>query len=104
MNPAEEPRVELESAGNNRWLLQGRLDFSTVPVAWRRLAPLLSVSGPLVLSLSGVTGSNSAALAMLLQALERAGSTGCDLQFTDFPADLLALAQMCNCEELLKKS
>ena len=101
MSLISEPTVELESAASNRWLLNGRLDFATVPLAWKRLAPLLSVSGPLVLSLEGVTGSNSAALAMLIQALEQANSAGCSLKFVGFPPDLMALAKMCNCDDLL---
>lgn len=101
MSLINEPKVELESAATNRWLLSGRLDFTTVPLAWKKLAPLLSVSGPLVLSLGGVTGSNSAALAMLIQALEQADSAGCGLKMVDFPPDLMALAQMCNCDSLL---
>ena len=101
MNDVASSGVALEAVGSNRWLLSGRLDFSTVPDAWTRLLPLVSVPGPMVLSLKGVSHANSASLAFLLQGLEQAQQTGCALQYVDLPEELIALAEMSNCGELL---
>lgn len=76
--------------------LQGRLDFSTVPEVWPKLAEWLAGERSPRLSLGGVDSANSAGLALLLEAREVAAARGRELQITDLPDELEALAGLSN--------
>ncbi len=93
--------MKLSAQGRNQWLLSGRLDLASVPVLWEQLVNLISVAGPLTISLKGIHQSSSAGLAVLLQALQVAREHGCDLKFQHIPDDLAALARMSNVLYLL---
>ena len=101
MSGGEQKPAELRAVARNHWQLSGVLDFATVPLTWEHLQPLLSVPGSMEISLAGVSHANSAGLALLLQALERSEGTGCELRYTHIPDELIALAQISNCEDLL---
>ncbi len=81
--------------------LAKRLDFSTVPEVWPRLAERIDQSQALQVSLAGVEQANSAALALLLEGLDHARSRGCQLRYQDIPQSLLELARMSDVEPLL---
>jgi phospholipid transport system transporter-binding protein len=91
----------LEEAGPDRWRLVGELDFASVPELWATLEPLLRSRAEMLVSLEGVSRTNSAALALLIEALDVARRSGCRLRYADLPADLLDLARMSRCEALL---
>lgn len=93
--------MKLSAQGRNHWLLSGSLNLASVPVLWEQVASLISVAGPLTISLKGVEQSSSAGLAVLLQALQVARSHDCDLKFEHIPDDLAALAQVSNVLSLL---
>jgi phospholipid transport system transporter-binding protein len=93
--------LKLSAQGRNHWLLSGSLNLASVPVLWEQVASLISVAGPLTISLKGVEQSSSAGLAVLLQALQVARSHDCDLKFEHIPDDLAALAQVSNVLSLL---
>lgn len=95
-------RADLQESGDNRWTLVGELDFSTVPTLWAALQPLLANRAEMVVSLAGVGRTNSAGLALLIEALDLARRSGCRLHFADLPGDLLDLARMSRCEDLLQ--
>ncbi len=97
-------RFNLTALGGNRWSMAGELSLDTVPHAWHRLAALVSASGQLTISLSRINSTNSAALVMLLQALDLAGELDCDLTFIDIPEPLLALAALSNVDSFLGSS
>lgn len=90
----------IESLGGGRYRLDGVLDFSTVPVVWPSLEALLR-GGTVTLSLQGVAHGNSAALALLLEALAHARSSKTRLTFVDIPEHLLDLARMSDVDRLL---
>ena len=94
--------ASLTAAGDGRWRLAGDLDFATVQGVWAQLAPLVEQRHELSLSLEGVGHTNSAALALLIEALDHARRHGCRLQFSDLPGDLLDLARMSRCDGLLQ--
>jgi len=95
--------LKLSALGRNQWILKGNLDLASVPVLWDQLVNLISVAGPMTVSLQGVHQSSSAGLAVLLQALQVAGTHDCELQFTNIPDDLAALARMSNVLSLLSQ-
>ena len=94
--------ASLKAAGDGQWQLAGDLDFNSVPDVWDQLAPMVEQRHELSLSLHGVVRTNSAALALLVEALDHARRHGCRLQFHDLPADLLDLARMSRCDTLLQ--
>ena len=95
--------ASLAQAGDARWALRGVLDFGSVPVVWPRLEQLLRGGGDLTVSLADVESANSAGLVMLLEAQDLAHRCRCSLHLVDVPAELLALAQMSGCEDLIEQ-
>ena len=93
--------VKLSAQGRNHWLLSGSLDLASIQLLSEQLANLISVAGPLTISLKAVEQSSSAGLAALLQALQVARQNDCNLIFEDIPDDLAALARMSNVLPLL---
>ena len=81
--------------------LTGALDFSSVPVVWPELKRLIERQPRLELSLAEVTSSNSAALALLLEAMRTAATAMHELVLRDVPEDLLALADLSSLGPLL---
>lgn len=81
--------------------LSGVLDFASVPEVWPPLARRIRQSRRLVVSLAGVEKANSAALALLLEGLELARNSGCQLEYREIPAELLELARVSNVETIL---
>ncbi len=86
----------------SRWQLSGVLNLSTVPDLWREMATQIRSNKQLVVSLAGVESTSSAALALLLQGLEEAQKSGCELHYEHIPQDLQALAKVSNVLEILE--
>ena len=98
---SEAPAIKLQPLGPRRWGLKGALDFSTVPAALAALQALWAEPGTVTLSLHGVSKSNSAGLALLLECLEQARAHQVTLVLENLPAGLRDLARMSNAEGLL---
>jgi phospholipid transport system transporter-binding protein len=95
--------ASLGPAGKARWALRGVLDFGSVPVVWPQFEQLLRGGGDLTVSLAGVEWTNSAGLVMLLEARDLARRCRCSLHLVDVPPELLDLARMSRCEELIEQ-
>jgi phospholipid transport system transporter-binding protein len=93
--------ASLAASGDARWELAGALDFSSVPEIWLSLEKLLRAGGELTLSLSGVNHANSAGLVLLVEARDLARQGNCQLKLVDIPEELLDLARMSRCEDLI---
>ena len=93
--------VGLKSLGGGQVALSGELDFSGVATLWPQLSQLIG-SEPLEVSLEGVTGANSAALALLLEARQLADERGVRLQFRGIQQDLKDLAGLSNALSLIE--
>lgn len=89
----------MHSVGGS-WRISGDLDFQTTPGLWRRVKHLLGCP-ELVLDLSQVRNSNSAALVFLLEVLEEAGRKGTRLTLQGVPEAVYEIARMYNADELL---
>jgi phospholipid transport system transporter-binding protein len=94
----------LVASGAGRWMIQGTLDFSTVPAVWHELEKLVKTGGELTVSLGGVTQTNSAGLVMLVEARDQARRSGCRLNLVELPSELMALARMSRCDALLNRN
>jgi len=95
------PLASLSEPAQGRVELSGELDFSSVPQIWPRLQHLIEQQPQLELSLAQVSSSNSAALALLLEAVQTAASVNKRLLLQDLPSDLVDLAVLSNLDDVL---
>lgn len=93
--------VTLSGGDGDGWVLTGDLDFSSVPALWAELRSRIMPGEPLTLSLKGVDHANSAGLVLLIEVIDAMRKNGAPLQLRDIPGELLDLARMSNCEELI---
>ena len=93
--------AELLEQGEGRFALRGVLDFSSVGGLLGEGITAFGAHRRVVLDLQGVTRSNSAALALLLEWLDIGRARGFELSFVNLPDSLLAIARMSNADALL---
>lgn len=99
MNQAGSAQLTTPAAGE--WLIAGALDFSSVPLVWPALAQVIADHDRVSLSLRDVDRANSAGMVMLVEARDLARQTGCQLVIADIPSELIDLASMSQCEQLI---
>jgi phospholipid transport system transporter-binding protein len=97
----------LVAAADGRYTAEGALTFATARQARELGAQLLLAGGgngaaALEIDCHGITVSDSAGLAVLLDWLGAARRRGRTLRYTHLPADLTALARISEVEELLE--
>lgn len=91
----------LQRVSDDRWRLTGRLDFETVPELRPRIREALRPSERVTLDLSGVTHTNSAGVALVIQWLEDARKDGASIEVINPPQAFSELAGLSNIESLL---
>lgn len=97
---AESPlQVDRPDAGT--LALSGALTFATAASALEQAGAALADGAPTRLDLGGVQATDSAGLACVLALLARARRAGSALTVANLPADLRALARVCEVEPLL---
>lgn len=83
----------------------GPLSFDSVPGLWRDgLALMGGLSGPLTLDLEGVTRTDSAGLALLIEWMREARRRGVEMRLRHIPAQLRAIAQTSRLAHLLQEN
>ena len=93
-------RIERVDAGHAR--VGGRLGFAEAAAALARGGELFgNAAGDVAVDVADVQGIDSATLAVLLAWASRARAGKVTLRFTRAPADLTALAHLCDAEPLL---
>lgn len=97
-------RLEFEPAGKGGFLLRGELTFATAAEALERSRELFRGHAVIELDLSGVTAADSAGLALLLEWITWARGSARELQFHHMPEQLLAIAQISEVEDLLRRA
>ena len=81
--------------------VSGELNFKTVMGVWRDSQAFLISSPELIFDLAGVTASNSAGLALLLEWLRYAKRENKKISFLNVPSQLLLIAAVADVKELL---
>lgn len=110
MNPgAQEPSggdadVEFQPQGDGRFRVEGELDFSTASAALARSRKLFRDHAVIELDLSGVRRADSAGLALLLEWVNWARNNAREIQFHHVPAQLMAIAQISEVEDMLHRA
>jgi phospholipid transport system transporter-binding protein len=90
--------------GSGDWLLEGDLDFYTVPEVLAQARDCGAGAGAIRVDLKGVNRADSAGLALLLEWLRRAERHGCEISFVNVPEQLMSIARVCGLEGILPLS
>ena len=87
--------------GAGRWLLQGELDFESVPAVLRHAGARMLGKDRLEVDLKAVTRADSAGLALLVEWLRESETAGNEIVFINVPPQLLSIARVCGLDEIL---
>ena len=93
--------ASLDLQGDGVFRLSGELSFDTVEALLKRGGDLLGSANNICIDLAGVTHSDSAGLALLIEWLRLAKRQNAVLKYRTLPAQLKALASISEVEELL---
>lgn len=99
-HPAERARLSNEGAG--RFRLEGEVGFGTVMHLLNESRELFEHEERVRLDLSGVERINSAGLALVIEWLREARHESKELEIHNPPAELMAMASICDVEDLLQ--
>lgn len=105
-------QAEITQQSQQKYLISGTVDFSTVPDLMKRAKDLLKTSGTSVsgqtvsekvsIDLSQIMDCNSAGLALLLEMVKHARSNNIELHFEHLPGNLLTIAKAYGVEEEIR--
>ena len=95
---------ELTDLGEGRFALRGDVSFRTAESILRASERTFRGQETIDLDLSGVTRTDSAGLALLLEWLRRATRAGRKIHFANIPEKILAIAVTADTSELLQQA
>ena len=93
----------LEDKGGGRFLLGGEMTFATAGRILRVSEDMFEEHTRIEVDLSGVTKSDSAGLALLLEWITWANHTVREIRFVNIPARINAIAKTTEVSHLLKR-
>jgi len=91
-------RIYLE---NNHVFVSGEINFDTTVSLWNHSLPFFSHPEELIFDFSGVTKTNSAGLALLLEWIKYAKQAKKRIIFKNLPAQLTSVAAVAGINKLL---
>lgn len=92
----------IKETGDGQFAVEGELSKLTVPAVWRSANGLIkSASQDLVFDLTGVTRTDSAGLALLLEWMTLAHKKGLQIHFRNLPAQLWDIAKVSDLEDII---
>ncbi len=94
---------ELNDLGDGRFALSGAMSFDTAEQILRASESLFEQHNRLELDLSGVTDTDSAGLALLLEWVTWANHTVREIRFAGMPEKIMAIARTTEVEGLLTR-
>ena len=94
-------KVVIDSVGSGVYRLTGDLVFATANETLEYGRKLIPGQRALTFDLEGVSRSDSAGLAVLLELIDAARRAGVELAFVNLPGPLLDIARLSNAESLL---
>lgn len=95
---------ELVDQGEGNYSLGGDVSFATAQSILRLSEKLFADQSAIEVNLAGVSKTDSAGLALLLEWISRAASNGCDFRLADIPDKIQAIAVTAEIDELLQRS
>ena len=93
----------LEDRGDGHFALSGRMSFDTADAILRESEELFEHHTLLTVDLSGVTHTDSAGLALLLEWITWANHTVREIRFEGMPEKIDAIAKTTEVDNLLKR-
>ena len=99
MNAVQESGFRVTGAGAGS--LSGALNFANAGRLLSAGSASINAREVSVIDLAGVTGADSAGLALLIEWLSVAQAAGQSLRYDNVPAQLLQLARLCDVEALI---
>ncbi len=93
--------ARIEALGEGHFKVTGPLSFETVKQLLIQSTAQFGASPQLDVDLSGVTQSDSAGLALVVEWMRQARAHAQKIRFKSIPSQLLALAQISDLDELL---
>lgn len=94
---------ELEDLGDGKFALKGEMTFATAERILRSSEQPFEAHTRIEVDLSGVTKSDSAGLALLLEWITWANHTVREIRFRAMPERILAIARTTEVDHLLKR-
>ncbi len=94
-------RATLNDSGDGRLIIHGEFGFATASDLLAQGEKLINRGQDLTIDLSGVTGSDSAGLAVMLEWMDQFMAAGQQLRFLNVPESLLEIARVSNLADLL---
>ncbi len=90
---------------HGQFALTGVLSFQTVPVVWRQGLSMFNGEDAAVhLDLKGVSRSDSAGLVLLIEWMRHLREQGREINFTNVPQQMLAIARVSSLDKQLPLS
>lgn len=86
---------------DDRLVVAGELDFTTVVRLRETAQPLLGAGADVRIDLQGITRSDSAGLALLVDWMRAAQRLGKPIQFLNIPPQMLAIARVSSLDQVL---
>jgi phospholipid transport system transporter-binding protein len=96
--------LQIQSLGDDRFLLSGDLHFDNVPQIWEESRAMFTRAPGLTLDLSGITRTDSAGLALLIEWMRLARESRKPIAFKNVPAQMQALIEASGLTEVLPLS
>ena len=94
--------VRFEPSGDGCYVLSGKLTFATVPQIYTQSNTLLdNNSSSLTLDLQGVTHTDSAGLALMMEWMRTAQRQEKEIHFKNVPAQMLSIARLSGLDTIL---
>lgn len=94
---------KLENLGDGKFALSGHMVFDTAGQILYDSEPMFEEHTRLEVDLSGVTYTDSAGLALLLEWITWANHTVREIRFVGMPAKIDAIAKVTEVDDLLKR-
>jgi phospholipid transport system transporter-binding protein len=94
---------ELKDLGAGKFALAGELSFDTAEKVLQVSEPLFEPHNRIQVDLAGVTQTDSAGLALLLEWVTWANHTVREIRFDDMPEKIMAIARTTEVDALLTK-
>lgn len=94
---------ELKDLGGGKFALEGEMTFQTAGLILRVSERMFSEHSRLEIDLSGVTETDSAGLALMLEWITWSNHTVREIRFTGTPAKIDAIAKTTEVENLLTR-
>ena len=101
-SPETADLLELEPLGGRRFALRGWLSYRTARAALEKGASVFADTQVIKVDLSGVTDADSAGLSLLIEWVRWARAQHREIRFFELPAEIRAIARICEVEEVLR--